>query len=110
MDTQPDFEGFLRLLETNRVDDMIVGGYAVAYHGCPRFTKDIDVFFDAAPWVTSSSWLDRPTDYAGDATAKSPTSFVPLPILPAACDFIFVQCTGSVTHTGLQTVEGISFV
>jgi hypothetical protein len=26
---------------------MIVGGYAVAYHGAPRFTKDIDVFFDA---------------------------------------------------------------
>jgi len=24
---------------------MIVGGYAVAYHGFPRFTKDIDVFF-----------------------------------------------------------------
>jgi hypothetical protein len=25
---------------------MIVGGYAVAYHGYPRFTNDIDVFFD----------------------------------------------------------------
>jgi hypothetical protein len=25
---------------------MIVGGFAVAYHGAPRFTKDIDVFFD----------------------------------------------------------------
>lgn len=24
---------------------MIVGGYAVAYHGYPRFTKDIDLFF-----------------------------------------------------------------
>lgn len=24
---------------------MIIGGYAVAYHGYPRFTKDIDVFF-----------------------------------------------------------------
>jgi hypothetical protein len=26
---------------------MIVGGYAVAFHGYPRFTKAIDVFFDA---------------------------------------------------------------
>jgi hypothetical protein len=25
---------------------MIVGGYAVAFHGSPRFTKDIDVFVD----------------------------------------------------------------
>ncbi len=24
---------------------MIVGGYAVAYHGYPRFTKDIDIFY-----------------------------------------------------------------
>ncbi len=46
MNTQPDFEDFLKLLETHQVDYMIVGGYAVAYHGFPRFTKDIDIFFD----------------------------------------------------------------
>ena len=45
MNTQPDFEDFLRLLEVHRVEYMIVGGYAVAFHGFPRFTKDIDVFF-----------------------------------------------------------------
>jgi hypothetical protein len=45
MSTHPDFEDFLRLLEAHRVDYMIVGGYAVAYHGFPRFTKDIDIFF-----------------------------------------------------------------
>lgn len=49
MNTQPDFEDFLRLLEAHGVDYMIVGGYAVAYHGFPRFTKDIDVFFSASP-------------------------------------------------------------
>ena len=48
MNTQPDFEDFLRLLEAHRVDYMIVGGYAVAYHGYPRFTKDIDIFFSDA--------------------------------------------------------------
>ncbi len=47
MNTHPDFEEFLRLLEKHKVDYMIVGGYAVAYHGLPRFTKDIDVFFNA---------------------------------------------------------------
>jgi hypothetical protein len=39
MNTQPDFEDFLRLLEVHRVDSMIGGGYAVAYHGFPRFTN-----------------------------------------------------------------------
>ena len=46
MRTHPDFEELLRLLEEHRVDYMIVGGCAVAYHGYPRFTKDIDLFYD----------------------------------------------------------------
>ncbi len=46
MSAQAHFEAFLRLLESNKVDYMIVGGYAVAFHGFPRFTGDIDVFFD----------------------------------------------------------------
>jgi len=45
MNIHQDFEELLRLLEENKVEYMIVGGYAVAYHGYPRFTKDIDVFF-----------------------------------------------------------------
>jgi hypothetical protein len=49
MNTHPDFEELFRLLEEHRVDYMIIGGYAVAFHGYPRFTKDIDIFFDAAP-------------------------------------------------------------
>jgi len=48
MSTHPDFEELFRLLEENGVDYMIVGGYAVAFHGYPRFTKDIDVFFRAS--------------------------------------------------------------
>ena len=49
MTTQADFEDFLRLLEEHRVDYMIVGGFAVAFHGFPRFTKDIDVFYADSP-------------------------------------------------------------
>ena len=45
MNIHPDFEELLRLLEEHDIEYMIVGGYAVAYHGFPRFTKDIDVFF-----------------------------------------------------------------
>lgn len=45
MNIQPDFEEFLKLLEKNNVRYMIIGGYAVAFHGYPRFTKDIDIFF-----------------------------------------------------------------
>ncbi|HUW60688.1 MAG TPA: hypothetical protein VMZ06_06745 [Candidatus Bathyarchaeia archaeon] len=48
MNTHPDFEELFRLLEEHRVDYMIVGGYAVAFHGYPRFTKDIDIFFECS--------------------------------------------------------------
>lgn len=40
----PDFKEFFQLLNANDVSYMIVGGYAVAYHGYPRYTKDIDVW------------------------------------------------------------------
>ena len=45
MNTQPHFEELLKLLEKNKVEYVIVGGYAMAFHGYPRFIKDIDIFF-----------------------------------------------------------------
>jgi hypothetical protein len=48
MNVQPDFEELLRLLEDNQVDYLIVGGYAVAFHGHPRFTKDLDIFYSVS--------------------------------------------------------------
>ena len=40
----PDFKEFLSLLHTHRVKYLLVGGYAVAAHGYPRFTGDMDVW------------------------------------------------------------------
>lgn len=48
MNIHPDFEELLRLLEENKVEYMIVGGYAVAFHGHPRFTKDLDLFYEVS--------------------------------------------------------------
>ncbi len=39
-----DFKEFLRLLNANGVDYLLVGGYAVAIHGYPRATVDMDVW------------------------------------------------------------------
>jgi hypothetical protein len=41
-----DFEAFIESLNAERVRYLIVGGYAVAFHGRPRATKDIDVLVD----------------------------------------------------------------
>jgi hypothetical protein len=46
MNTQQDFEELLRLLEKHNAEYLVVGCYAVAFYGYPRFTKDIDLFYD----------------------------------------------------------------
>ncbi len=44
MEVQPDFRDLLTLLNKHKVEYMIVGGYALAFHGAPRYTGDIDIF------------------------------------------------------------------
>ncbi len=44
-----DFRDFIALLEKHAVDYMVVGGYAVALHGFPRYTGDIDFFVAVHP-------------------------------------------------------------
>lgn len=41
-----DFRDFIALLNAKRVRYVVVGGYAVAYHGHPRTTGDLDVFIE----------------------------------------------------------------
>ena len=44
-----DFKEFIELLNKHEVKYLIVGGYAVAFYGHPRYTKDLDV------WI----WLEE---------------------------------------------------
>lgn len=44
-----DFKDFLRLLNGRRVEYLLVGGYAVGYHGYPRATVDLDIWVAATP-------------------------------------------------------------
>ena len=40
---------FIALLNSRRVEYLVVGGHAVAFHGYPRFTGDIDFFVAVSP-------------------------------------------------------------
>ena len=44
-----DFREFIQSLNDNQVRYLVVGGYAVALHGYPRYTKDIDIWIELAP-------------------------------------------------------------
>jgi len=44
MEVQQDFKELLGLFNTHKVKYLIVGDYALAFHGVPRYTGDIDIF------------------------------------------------------------------
>jgi hypothetical protein len=45
----PDFKEFIQSLNDNGVRYLVIGGYAVALHGYPRYTKDLDVWIERDP-------------------------------------------------------------
>ena len=46
MQLDKDLREFVELLNALNVRYMVVGAFAVAYHGYPRYTADIDVFIE----------------------------------------------------------------
>ena len=45
----PDFVDLLRAFDAADVRFLVVGAYALAHHGRPRATGDLDIWVDAAP-------------------------------------------------------------
>lgn len=71
----PDFKEFVQSLNASGVRYLLVGGYAVAIHGHPRYTKDLDI------------WIERSDENAGRVLdAIKAFGFGSLPLTKA--DFI----------------------
>lgn len=49
-----DFKEFIESLNDNNVKYLIIGGYAVAFHGHPRYTKDLDVWI----WISQDNAIN----------------------------------------------------
>src|SRR5580658_4622321 len=49
MPLNKDLRELLELLNSNRVDYLIVGAFAVAFHGFPRYTADLDILIRSTP-------------------------------------------------------------
>ena len=41
-----DFREFIESLNSNKVRFLVLGGYALAFHGHPRYTKDLDIWLE----------------------------------------------------------------
>jgi hypothetical protein len=44
-----DYKEFLRLLRAHGVEYLLIGGWAVGYHGYPRATYDLDLWIATSP-------------------------------------------------------------
>ncbi len=49
MKLSQDLREFIELLNSRNIKYLLVGAHAVAYHGFPRFTGDMDFFIDTSP-------------------------------------------------------------
>ena len=63
MEPNKDFKELLALFNANHVEFVIVGAYALAFHGAPRFTGDLDLL--AAPDPNNAERVLRALDAFG---------------------------------------------
>jgi hypothetical protein len=49
MEIQRDFKELLALFNAHKVQNLIVGAHALAFHGSPRYTGDLDLFVEPGP-------------------------------------------------------------
>jgi hypothetical protein len=61
-----DFKEFLRLLRAHGVEYLLIGGWAVGYHGYPRATDDLDVWIAIAPENASRRVVEALIDFGFD--------------------------------------------
>lgn len=56
MSVNPDFRDLFAALNAAGAEFLIIGGYALAVYGAPRFTKDLDVWVRANPDNAQKVW------------------------------------------------------
>jgi hypothetical protein len=49
MEVQQDFRNLLALFNKHKVDYVLVGAYALGFHGVPRYTGDLDILVKPDP-------------------------------------------------------------
>lgn len=70
----PDFTEFVALLNAKGVEYLVVGGYALAAHGHPRYTGDIDFWVSAHP-ENLARLLDALQDFGFGSLGLKATDF-----------------------------------
>lgn len=104
-----DFKEFIKLLNAHNVRYLVVGGYAVALHGYPRYTKDLDIWIlvDPANAINMANAL-RDFGFTGlnPSDFLIPDEFVQLGYPPNRIDII-TSCEGLDFETAYARKEKV---
>ena len=93
MNIHEDFEEFLRLLAAEKVEFVIVGGYAVAFYGHVRTTQDLDLFFrnterNVRKILAALRRFGLPADDSVITDFRDPGSIIRLGVAPVRVEMI----------------------
>ncbi len=112
-----DFKEFLRLLNSEKVEYLLIGGYAVGYYGYPRATGDMDVWIAVNP-ANAAALVQVFRRFGFSADVVSTQSFlaedkvIRMGIPPVRIDLVtrvdgidFAQCFPRRTLARLDDVE-----
>jgi len=93
VEIQPDFKELLALFNEHEIEYIIVGAYALAYHGAPRFTGDIDLY--VRPTEDNAGRIIKALDSFGFGSSglkasdfQQPDQVVQLGVPPVRVDLI----------------------
>ena len=113
----PDFKEFIELLNAHNVQYLIVGGYALAFHGHPRYTKDIDVWI-ATNTENAERMLKVLTDFGFSSLALSQQDFlekdniIQLGLPPNRIDILTsvdgIEFENSIHQSSVLEVDGVN--
>jgi len=112
----PDFKDFLRLLNSERVEYLLVGGYAVGHYGYPRATGDMDIWI-AAGSDNASKVIEvlRKFGFAAETVKpemfSKPDQIVRMGVPPICIDIITsasgVEFTDCFSRRNLRIIDGV---
>ena len=98
MEIQQDFKELLELFNKHNVEYVIVGAYALAFHGCPRYTGDLDILIKSDP-DNAGKIIEAITEFGFESLElaaedfSSPEKVVQLGVPPVRID-ILTSLTG----------------
>jgi len=75
MEVQQDFRDLLESFNKYEVDYIIVGAYALGFHGAPRYTGDLDVFVKPDP-ITAKRIMQALNEFGFGAVGLTAEDFV----------------------------------